>query len=221
MRTASVTVTPSSTSTIAPQAVAVAGDASRKRRAAASVISGTCVPAGCACATERDTTPGSFRERYRSARNPRLGHGLDGWAGGCVPGSSAVTQAAIRSATSAGRAALVSNDGVMRARSHAANRWCSVIFAGLDVPRQAGPARSRPPGRAAYGGLDWVVRMAALAGQVATMAEDRGGGDDRGQRQRLTGQVGAPGPDVLAEQEHPEHAGRQRVEDGEPGLRGG
>ena len=53
------------------------------------------------------------------------------------------------------------------------------------------------------------------------MAEDRGGGDDRSQRQRLTGQVGGPGPDVLAEQEHTQQAGRQRVEDGEPGLRGG
>jgi hypothetical protein len=60
-----------------------------------------------------------------------------------VPGSSAVTQAAIRSATSAVLALLVSNDGVTRARSHAANRWCSVIFAGLDVPRQAGRPRSR------------------------------------------------------------------------------
>jgi hypothetical protein len=29
--------------------------------------------------------------------------------------------------------------------------------------------------------------MAVLAGGVAAMAEDRGGGDDRGQRQRLTG----------------------------------
>jgi len=64
-------------------------------------------------------------------------------------------------------------------------------------------------------------RVAVLAGDVAAMAEDRGGADDRGQRQRLTGQVGAPGPDVLAEQEHPEQAGRQRVEDGEPGLGGG
>jgi hypothetical protein len=53
------------------------------------------------------------------------------------------------------------------------------------------------------------------------MAEDRGGGDDRGQRQRLADQVGGPGPDVLAEQEHPQQAGRQRIEDGEPGLRGG
>jgi hypothetical protein len=39
-----------------------------------------------------------------------------------VPGSSAVTQAAIRPATSAVLAVLVSNDGVTRARSHAANR---------------------------------------------------------------------------------------------------
>jgi hypothetical protein len=73
-------------------------------------------------------------------------------------------------------------------------------------------------GRAACDGLDRAGRLAVLAGEVATMAEDRRGGDDRGQRQRLTGQVGGPGPDVLAEQEHPEQAGRQRVEDGEPGL---
>jgi hypothetical protein len=56
---------------------------------------------------------------------------------------------------------------------------------------------------------------------VAAAAEDRGGGDDRAERQRLTGQVGGSGTDVLAEQERPEQAGRQRVQDGEPGLGGG
>ena len=51
-----------------------------------------------------------------------FGHALVGWLGACVPGSSALTQAATRPATSAALAVLVSNDGVMRARSHAANR---------------------------------------------------------------------------------------------------
>jgi len=58
-------------------------------------------------------------------------------------GSWAWTQAATRPATSVALTALVSNDGVMRARSLAANRWCSVIFARLEVARQAGRARSR------------------------------------------------------------------------------
>jgi hypothetical protein len=88
--------------------------------------------------------------------------------------------------------------------------------------------------RAACGGFDRTAvlagdrtavlagdRTAVLAGDVAATAEDRGGGDDRGQRQHLTGQVGGPGPDVLGEQERPEQAGRQRVQDGEPGLGGG
>lgn len=61
-----------------------------------------------------------------------------------------MTQAAIRPATSAGLAVLVSNDGVTRARSHAANRWCSMIFGSVDVPRQAGRARVLDP--AAEGG---------------------------------------------------------------------
>jgi hypothetical protein len=63
--------------------------------------------------------------------------------------------------------------------------------------------------------------MAVLVGEVAASAEDRGGDDDRGQGQRLAGQVAGPGPDVLAEQERSEQAGRQRVQDGEPGLGGG
>src|ERR1700721_99459 len=64
MRVTSATVTPISTSTKAPRAVAVAGDASRKRRPATSVISGA-----RAFTTERNATPGPFRERYRSARH--------------------------------------------------------------------------------------------------------------------------------------------------------
>jgi hypothetical protein len=44
------------------------------------------------------------------------------WLGACVAGSSALTQAAIWPATSAALAVLVSKQGVMRARSHAANR---------------------------------------------------------------------------------------------------
>src|SRR5271168_1704581 len=71
MSAARVTVTPSSTSTTAPRAFAVVGDASRKRRAATAVISGTRVPAACALTTERNATPRSFRERYRSARSPQ------------------------------------------------------------------------------------------------------------------------------------------------------
>ena len=53
------------------------------------------------------------------------------------------------------------------------------------------------------------------------MAGGRGAGHHDGQRQRLAGQVEDAGPDVFAEQEHPEQAGRQRIEDGKSGLRGG
>jgi GntR family transcriptional regulator / MocR family aminotransferase len=60
-----------------------------------------------------------------------------------------------------------------------------------------------------------------LAEGETAVAEHHGAGDDHGQGERLAGQVQGPGPDVLAEQEHPEQAGRQRIEDGEPGLGGG
>ncbi len=55
----------------------------------------------------------------------------------------------------------------------------------------------------------------------AAVAEGRGAGHHDGQRQRLADQVEDPGPVVLTEQEPPEQAGRQRVEDSESGLRGG
>jgi hypothetical protein len=35
-----------------------------------AIISDASVPAACAFTTERKVTPGSFRKRYRSARNP-------------------------------------------------------------------------------------------------------------------------------------------------------
>jgi hypothetical protein len=60
-----------------------------------------------------------------------------------------------------------------------------------------------------------------LAGDQAAATQDRGADHDHAQGQRLAGQVRDPGPDVLAEQEHPEQAGRERVEDGESGLGGG
>lgn len=50
----------------------------------------------------------------------RLGYALADCADGWVRASSAVTQAAIPSATSAALAVLVSNDGVTSARSHEA-----------------------------------------------------------------------------------------------------
>jgi hypothetical protein len=74
---------------------------------------------------------------------------------------------------------------------------------------------------APYAGLVLVGRVLVLVGDQAAVAEGRGAGDDHGQRQRLAGQVPGPGPGVLAEQEHPEQAGRERVEDGESGLRRG
>jgi hypothetical protein len=58
----------------------------------------------------------------------------------CFYDRPALTQAATWPATSAALVVLVSNTGVMKERSHAANRWFSVIFAGLDVPRQGGRA---------------------------------------------------------------------------------
>jgi hypothetical protein len=64
-------------------------------------------------------------------------------------------------------------------------------------------------------------RGLVLVGDQGAAAEGRGAGDDYGQRQRLAGQGGRIGPDVLAEQEHAQQAGRQRVQDGEPGLGGG
>jgi hypothetical protein len=50
------------------------------------------------------------------------------------------------------------------------------------------------------------------------VAERRDAADDQGQSQGLDGRVQYSGLDVLAEQEQPDPAGRQRVEDGEPGL---
>jgi nicotine blue oxidoreductase len=61
-------------------------------------------------------------------------------------------------------------------------------------------------------------RISDLAENEAAVAEADRAGDDERQGQRLTGQVPGPGPDVLCEQEHPEHPGPQRIEDGEPGL---
>jgi hypothetical protein len=57
-----------SMNTRTPRTFAAAGDASRKRPAT-SAISGTWPPAACAFITERNGTPGPFRERYRSARS--------------------------------------------------------------------------------------------------------------------------------------------------------
>jgi hypothetical protein len=52
-----------------------------------------------------------------------------------------------------------------------------------------------------------------LAGDQGTAAQRHGAGDDHRQCQRLAGEGGRIGADVLAEQEHAEHAGRQRVQD--------
>src|SRR5438552_8807531 len=74
---------------------------------------------------------------------------------------------------------------------------------------------------AARGGLVRACRVLVLAEDAAAAAQGGGAADDDGQRQRLAGQGGRTGLDVLAEQEHPEQAGRQRVHDGESGLGGG
>jgi hypothetical protein len=50
--------------------------------------------------------------------------------------------------------------------------------------------------------------MPGLAGDQAAAAQRCGVGDDHGQFQRLAGQARGPGSDMLAEQEHPEQAGR-------------
>jgi len=49
--------------------------------------------------------------------------------------------------------------------------------------------------------------------EQATAAQGGGAGDDHGQRKGLAGQGARTGPYVLAEHEHPEQAGRQRVQD--------
>src|SRR5438034_11032228 len=63
---------------------------------------------------------------------------------------------------------------------------------------------------AAQGGLVRAGRVLVLAEDEAAAAQGGGAGDDHRQRQRLTGQGARIGPDVLAEQEHPEQACRQR-----------
>src|SRR3984957_19704948 len=82
------------------------------------------------------------------------------------------------------------------------------------VSRSGGLAAGREFAGANRGGL-------VLALDKVAVAEGRDAGDNQGQRQRLAGQVQDPGLDVLIEQEQPEQAGRQRVQDGEPGLRRG
>jgi hypothetical protein len=50
------------------------------------------------------------------------------------------------------------------------------------------------------------------------VAEGRHPGDEQGQGQRLAGQGGQAGADVLAKQEHAQETGRERIEDREAGL---
>src|ERR1700689_184683 len=64
-------------------------------------------------------------------------------------------------------------------------------------------------------------RIPVLAEDEAAVAEGRRTGKDDSQRRRLASQAPGPGPDMLTEQEHAKQAGRQRIQDGEPGLRRG
>jgi hypothetical protein len=73
------------------------------------------------------------------------------------------------------------------------------------------------PGRPARRGMAALTARVLALDQVA-VAEGRDAGDDEREPRRLGGQVKHPRPHVLAEQEYPEQAGRQRVEDREPGL---
>src|SRR6266542_3841241 len=101
-------------------------------------------------------------------------------------------------------------------------RWCSPRHepAPPDFARRACPQGRCGSGSAAgreVGGADGGEFVLAID-QVA-VAERGDAADDEGQGQGLDGQVQHPRLDVLPEQEQPEQAGRQRVEDGEPGLR--
>src|SRR5947208_8324974 len=60
---------------------------------------------------------------------------------------------------------------------------------------------------AARGGLVRAGRVLVFAEDEAAAARGGGAGEDDGQRQRLAGQGGRTGLDVLAEQEHPGQAG--------------
>jgi hypothetical protein len=62
-------------------------------------------------------------------------------------------------------------------------------------------------------------RVSVLSADEAAVAEGRRAGEDDGQGQYLAGKAHDFGLDMFAEQEHAEQAGRQRVQDGEPGLR--
>ena len=63
----------SSASVSAPRMTAIAGDATRKQREAPSAAGARAAACG-ASPTRADTTPGSFRQRYRSAPNTPPGH---------------------------------------------------------------------------------------------------------------------------------------------------
>ena len=76
-------------------------------------------------------------------------------------------------------------------------------------------ARTRPVGADAASGLSALGRL------VRQLPGTGGSAGSAGQRQRIADQGGRIGADVLADLEHAGQAGRQRVQDGEPGLGGG
>src|ERR1700691_5604673 len=92
-------------------------------------------------------------------------------------------------------------------------RSSSALWLLPDVQAGDGSSPGAPPA------AEWPCwrRRVLTLNQVA-VAEGRDAGDDEREPRRLGGQVKRPRPHVLAEQEHPQQAGRQRVEDREPGL---